>query len=225
LPDNEPAAPELRKAQEVLIEGCHVLKLDVSAEQTDAFMQHLSLLLKWNATFNLTALSDPVAIVRLHFLDSLAIANLIHTVGGIMDVGSGAGFPGIPLKILDPSLALTLVEPRRKRANFLRQVIRTLRLEKVKIFEDRIERLNPPLTGMVSTVVARAVGDFEFLLRAAYRFLSSDGMCALMHGPKGEQTFSDLRERGLEVGFRQATLQKYQIPFGREQRTLLIFQR
>jgi 16S rRNA (guanine527-N7)-methyltransferase len=221
LPDQS-LGEKLADARQVLITGSKILGVVLSSDQVDRFLSYLATLLQWNDTFNLTSISDPVAVVRLHFLDSLAIAPFVDTSGPILDVGSGAGFPGMPLKIIFPDVALTLVEPRRKRANFLRALIRQLQAKAINVIEGRVEDLSQQLAGSFSTVALRAVGNLEFLLPIIRPLLQPGGKCLIMHGPKGNAYFGSLRTLALQKGFADTRIHGYVIPLGNESRSLLV---
>jgi 16S rRNA (guanine527-N7)-methyltransferase len=216
---------KLEEATDVLITGSKILGVAISSYQVDHFLSYISLLLQWNNTFNLTSISDPVTIVRLHFLDSLAIAPFLDKSGPLMDIGSGAGFPGMPLKISFPEMSITLVEPRRKRANFLRALIRRIQAKGVNVIEGRIEHVSNDLAGLFSTVALRAVGNPQLFLSAAKTLLKAAGKCLIMHGPKGKILFSDVRDLALREGFPDARIESYTIPLGKESRTLLVLSR
>src|SRR5690242_2911516 len=142
-------------------------------------VRYLDLLLRWNARVNLTALRDPEHIVSRHFGESLFLGTRLFparnesrdaTGGGpdwrdMLDFGSGAGFPGLPIKIAAPMIALTLVESRSKKAVFLREVVRSLSLHGVQVVEDRAERLRGRMAGSSNrgwaVVALRAVERFE----------------------------------------------------------------
>ncbi|MGH7844476.1 MAG: 16S rRNA (guanine(527)-N(7))-methyltransferase RsmG [Candidatus Binatia bacterium] len=213
---------ELERARLVLREGSAALGLSLSEGQVQAFLSYLTLLILWNKTFNLTSLRDPVEIVRLHFLDSLAVAPFVEKSGPLMDLGSGAGFPGLPLAILLPSTSTTLVEPRRKRANFLRAAARAISATQVVVVEDRVERLDRNITGLFSTVVFRAVGRADFFLRAARGFLQEGGRCLVLHGPSGTKLFDEIGNNCSALGYSKAKIESYHIPPGKEARTIII---
>ena len=215
-------SPTLEHAREVLITGSKVFDVALSSDQVDHFLSYLALLSQWNDTFNLTSISDPVAVVRLHFLDSLAITPFLDKSGPLLDIGSGAGFPGMPLKIAFPHMPITLVEPRRKRANFLRALIRHLQIKDVNIIEGRVEDLTTKLAGSFSTVALRAVGKLDFLLPLIRSLLQPGGKCLVMHGPKGKSYFELLSALAPKRGFSEIKIHEYGIPLGSESRTVLV---
>lgn len=144
-----------------------------------AFSAYLALLLEWNRVYSLTGYREPATIVQKLFLDSLLFLRLIppQTLR-LLDIGSGAGIPGIPLKIIEPALSLTLIEARRRRTSFLTAVVRKLALERVQVLLGRAESLieaDPSLEGQFDAVVTRAAGPVERVTPLALRFLKRGG--------------------------------------------------
>ena len=130
---------------------------------------YIGLLLQWNRSISLTTVTDPEDVVRFHFGESLFAASCVPiTDGRLADVGSGAGFPGLPLKMLIPSLDLTLIESNAKKAAFLAEAVRRLGLDGVHIFRGRMEEFQDGLDLISSTsfdvITARAFGQFDSLL-------------------------------------------------------------
>lgn len=143
---------------------------------------YIDLLLRWNTRINLTAIRDSEEIVSRHFGESLFLARHLfpeHGAGGVrvLDIGSGAGFPGLPLKIWAPAISLTLVEANHKKAAFLREVIRALTLTDVNVLTARAETLPPALADVVTL---RAVERFETILPTAASLLAPAGRLALL---------------------------------------------
>lgn len=127
--------------------------------------EYLDLLLKWNARTNLTAIREPEDIVGRHFGESLFAANHLGVCDTLLDLGSGAGFPGIPIALLRPEIHITLAESQGKKAAFLREVIRTLNLPSVEVWAGRAEAMPPERR--FHTVVLRAVDNMASALSAA----------------------------------------------------------
>lgn len=146
------------------------------------------LLLKWNARINLTAVRDPEEVITRHFGESLFAAwQLLPTDAGnqsAIDVGSGAGFPGLPLKIWSPELTLTLIEANQRKAVFLREAVRALGLSGVKVLADRAESL--PI--QADLVVLRAVERFEQALPVSAKLVAPSGRLALLIGDSQIET-------------------------------------
>lgn len=126
---------------------------------------YLDLLLKWNARTNLTAIRNPEEIVRRHFGESLFAATHLGTPDTLLDLGSGAGFPGLPIALLQPQIYVTLAESQNKKASFLREAVRTLGVSNVEVWASRAESL--PATRRFHTVTLRAVDDMAAAIAAA----------------------------------------------------------
>jgi 16S rRNA (guanine527-N7)-methyltransferase len=153
----------------------------LTSDQLRNISIYIDLLSKWNAKMNLTAVRNPEDMVRRHFGESLfAARNLVDPSSQITaaDVGSGAGFPGIPLKIFAPGLKLTLIEAQGKKATFLREVIRTLKLPSIDVFQERADRWGKT----ADLVVLRAVEKFEQILSPAASLVSPGGRLGLLIG-------------------------------------------
>ena len=153
----------------------------LTPEQLARVQVHLDLLLRWNARTNLTAVRDAESIVTRHIGESLfAAATLLDSAAiiSMTDVGSGAGFPGIPMKIWAPSIELVLVESQGKKVAFLREVARALRIPGVSVFGDRAERLER----QSDLVTMRAVERFDNVLPVAARLVTPGGRLGLLIG-------------------------------------------
>lgn len=153
----------------------------LAGTQLGQLASYLDLLLRWNARTNLTAVREPANIVSRHFGESLFAARSLARPADAFtaaDLGSGAGFPGLPLKIWAPSLRLTLIESQNKKATFLREVIRALQLEGAEVFCGRGEDLDRRF----DLVTLRAVEHFESALDVAARLLAPTGRLALLIG-------------------------------------------
>jgi len=142
--------------------------LTASDTQVLHIQQYMKLLLTWNEKINLTAIRDPLEILYRHFCESMFAAVAVPVENGrLADVGSGAGFPGIPLKIMRPDLLTFLVESNVKKATFLAEVLRTIELTDTRVLVSRYEELGEEITP-IDFVCSRAVGEFEpFLAWAA----------------------------------------------------------
>ncbi|HEY4529993.1 MAG TPA: 16S rRNA (guanine(527)-N(7))-methyltransferase RsmG [Luteimonas sp.] len=147
-------------------------------------LAYLALLVRWNATYNLTAIRDPREMVTKHLLDSLAmhafVDPLVGSNGALADLGTGAGLPGIPLAIVKPGLRVTLVESAGKKARFMRQAIRELGLDGARVAESRIEALDEP--GTYAAITARALATIPLILELGGHLLADDGVLLAMKG-------------------------------------------
>jgi len=141
----------------------------------DQLSTYLDLLLKWNARTNLTSIRDPEEIVRRHFGESLFVASHLPACATLLDLGSGAGFPGLPIQLAVPTLRVTLAESQNKKASFLREVVRTLGLSTV-VWADRVE--NMPSERLFDVVALRAVDNPAIALDLARGRLVPGGLIA-----------------------------------------------
>jgi 16S rRNA (guanine527-N7)-methyltransferase len=158
------------------------LKTESPLELIDSKLSsYLHLLVKWNGKINLTSEKTSSEILHRHIFDSLQYARVISPNDNIMDIGSGAGFPGVPLKIVYPSLALTLVESQRKRCSFLESVVFNLALKNTRVVNERAEKISPK--PRVGVVILRAVSDLKTCLDLAVSFLVKGGKVVLKKGP------------------------------------------
>lgn len=137
----------------------------------DQLSAYLDLLMKWNQRMNLTAIRDPRQMVRRHFGESLFAAQHLPALGTVLDFGSGAGFPGIPIQLWHPHVRVTLAESQAKKATFLREVVRSLSLA-TEVWSERAESLAP--NRIFDAVVLRAVDDPERALSAAFELTKGD---------------------------------------------------
>ena len=174
-----------------LIKPCHSERSEesvfggqatLSQPQLENISTYIDLLLRWNARVNLTAIRQPEEIVTRHFGESLFAARHLfpkppNSTQSVIDLGSGAGFPGLPIKIWKPEIHLTLIESNQKKATFLREVIRALTLMNINIFAGRAEQYPSP---SVDVVTLRAVERFESILPVAISFVAPQGRLALL---------------------------------------------
>jgi len=173
-----------------------------TAQQPDDTLYHnistyIDILLRWNARVNLTAIRNPEEIVTRHFGESLfaarhlfpsssAVPSVVKSLPRLADVGSGAGFPGIPLKLWNPRINLTLIESNHKKATFLREVVRSLTLTDINVFNGRAEDLPPAQAGF-DVVTLRAVEHFEDALQISAALLTPGGKLALLVGSSQQE--------------------------------------
>ncbi len=141
----------LEEWQETLLQGATAMGVALDASQAQRFYHHMCEMRHWNRRINLTAITEPEDIAIRHFLDAIVAADRIPNASRFLDVGSGAGFPGLPLKVMRSRSRVTLIDSARKRINFLRHIVRQLGLDQVEVHHGRIEAF-----------VAREGADLEF---------------------------------------------------------------
>jgi 16S rRNA (guanine527-N7)-methyltransferase len=175
--------------REVLLQGIEALGLTCDEAQAGLFMTYLSELKKWNRAYSLTSIRDDRGIVIKHFLDSLLYLKALPSeMGSLADIGAGAGFPGLPIKILRPELRLYLVEPVQKKAAFLRSTVRRLGLEGVEVLAQRVEDVSG---FQVDACVTRALFAVAEFYETSRHIVLPGGVLVLSKGPKVEE---ELRE-------------------------------
>jgi len=162
----------------LLREGLSALRLDADA-LAPPLLAYLALLLRWNGTYNLTAVREPHQMVTRHLLDSLVLQPYVES-GTLADLGTGPGLPGIPLAIARPGLHVTLVESNGKKARFLRQAVRSLGLANARVAESRAEALDEP--GRHDLITARALDSLAGILAVGAHLLAPGGRLLAMKG-------------------------------------------
>lgn len=211
-----------------LADGIRRMGLEPTAAQVRQFLSYMDLLQQWAAKINLTAIVDPLAIIDRHFCDSLALwpalgltaPSAISSTSRLLDIGSGAGFPGVPLKIVAPEIGLTLLEPRQKRAAFLQVLIAELGCTHSQVTTSRLAEYSCTAAKGYNWIVARGVGQFDDLVTQAIDLLDQDGGFAFYLTER--QAKNTLKRRsGFEVRD-----YPYRLPFsGLERRLLLLTRR
>lgn len=166
-------------AGNVLAQGLSALEIALGAEARARLLQYVALIEKWNRTYNLTSIKGEERIVTHHLLDSLAVAPHIGA-GTLLDVGSGAGLPGIPLAIANPERAVTLLDASAKRATFLRQALIELGLSNAEVVCERVESWQA--SRRFDVVISRAFSELVRFVEAAGRLCSPRGIMAAMRG-------------------------------------------
>ena len=152
-------------------------------------LDYLALLLRWNRTYNLTAIRDPDAMVTRHLLDSLAMHPYVQP-GALADLGTGPGLPGIPLAIAKPELQVTLVESNGKKARFLREAVRQLKLGNARVAESRAEALAEP--GAYTQITARALDTLDGIVAVGGHLLAPHGRLLAMRGAEAAAEVDEL---------------------------------
>jgi 16S rRNA (guanine527-N7)-methyltransferase len=214
--------------EKLIHEGAGLMGLSVSPEKIDQFTTHAKELIRWTRRTNLTSITDPAEVAVKHFLDSIAPASLIPPGARLLDIGSGGGFPGIPLKILNPFLSVTLIDAVRKKVSFLNHVIMMLHLTCIEARHIRSEKIDRACR--YDVIVSRALSSLEDFVVQALPLLARGGLIIALKGRATEakteieqmlsgssRILSSEVKKALCVEF-----QKYTLPFTQEDRTLVL---
>lgn len=167
-----------------ILEKMNGLSINLTEDQVKKFYNYMNLLLEWNEKINLTAITEFHEIILKHFVDSVTISQFVSHGKSLIDVGTGAGFPGIPLKILRPDLDIVLMDSLQKRINFLNEVILNLNLEKIQTIHARAEELgrNKKFREKFDFATSRAVANMAVLLEYLVPFVKINGKVICMKG-------------------------------------------
>jgi 16S rRNA (guanine527-N7)-methyltransferase len=208
--------------EELLIKGLKELDIPVTEARISTFMAFLTELKKWNSAYNLTAIKTDNEIIIKHFLDSLLYLKLVPEGPlKIADAGSGAGFPGIPIKIIRPETDISLIESSRKKSAFLRHLIRTLKLPKVNVIEKRLEALCKKDIMDYDVLVSRATFRIKDLLKMTCPYLGEECLIVLSKGPG---LSDELKELGEIPEYRNTVKKvlKLKLPLSESRRNLVL---
>lgn len=209
-----PDTPELAAR---LDRGLRQLELNLPAEAAPRLLAYVELLQHWNRAYNLTAVRDPLQMIPRHLLDSLAILPFLQLAPGarLIDVGSGAGLPGIPLAIACPQLSITLLDSNGKKTRFLRQALAELGLDNVSVVQERVERYHPGQP--YDAVTCRAFAALPDILNGCAHLLRPGGRVLAMKGMLPGQELSQLPK-----GFNVLACEVLRVPDLEGERHLLV---
>ena len=205
--------------KKLLEEGAANLNIHIDRKITDQFSIHATELIKWNRKINLTTITDPVEFAVKHFLDSIAPARVMPPCGRMLDIGSGGGFPGIPLKILIPSLSVTLIDASRKKISFLKDIIRKIKLTEINARQIRAEEMAKEKTmeNCFDVIICRAFSWLDKIILKALPLLAKDGIIIAMKGKLSESELESAGKYNLSL-----TVEKYKLPYLELERSLVI---
>ena len=184
---------EINEFKEIMNENAKKINIEFNDKQLEQFFEYMNLLIEWNEKINLTAITDPKEIIIKHFIDSLTINKYIEKGNKIVDVGTGAGFPGIPIKIYRPEVEVTLVDSLNKRINFLNEVIKELNLKNIETVHARAEEFgrNKKYRQKFDVATSRAVANLSTLSEYMIPLVKINGRCICMKGKEIKEELKD----------------------------------
>ena len=205
--------------KELFIEELKKLGIDITEEQLNKLNSFYKLLIEWNEKINLTRITEENEVYLKHFYDSLTIKKVIdlNDVETLCDVGTGAGFPGIVLKIMYPHLKITLVDSLQKRVNYLNSIIKDLELDNIKAIHSRGEDFKEKF----DVVTARAVANIEKLVTYTMHLLNKDGQLVAMKGNIEEELTESVQQK-LSKKYQIKQIEKFFLPIEESHRSLVV---
>ena len=222
MPRNSMTKEELSK---LMTEGSLQLGISLTGDQALSFHKYLIELRAWGRRMNLISRSTDREIVIKDFLDSLTGQEHLFRGASLLDLGAGAGFPGVPLKIARADLRVALLELIQKKVYFLRHLVRVLDLAGIEIYRAGQEEAEKSLWGTFDFVISRAFGSLEKLATAGLPFLKQGGILLAMKGKKGEDELNKHLPALINMSLTLTLLRRFNLPLLGHQRILLGFRR
>ncbi len=196
-------------------------------EQIIQFYKYMNLLIEWNKKINLTSIEEPQEIILKHFIDSLTINSYIEDNQTLVDVGTGAGFPGIPIKIYRPNVKIVLVDSLNKRINFLNEVIKELNLKDIETVHSRVEDFgkNSKYRESFDIVTARAVSNLAVLSEYLVPLTKIGGNCICMKGNEIEEECNNAKNAIKILGGKISKIDTFKLPENDISRNIIVIQK
>ena len=201
------------------------MNIEINDSKIKKFYEYMNLLIEWNDKINLTAITEPKEIIVKHFIDSILAAKYIKDNSSIIDVGTGAGFPGIPLKICNDSYKITLLDSLNKRTIFLQEVVNKLGLDNVEVIHGRAEDYaqDKKYREMYDCAISRAVAPLNILLEYLVPYTRVDGSIIAMKGSNAEQELIEAKNAINKLGAEVREKGGIQLPDDSGERFILVF--
>lgn len=211
----------------LMVSYAEKMNLMFTEEQLNKFYKYMNLLIEWNKKINLTAIVKPEEIILKHFIDSLTIDSYIYENQSLADVGTGAGFPGIPIKIYRPELKVVLVDALNKRINFLNEVIEELELGNIETVHSRIEDFgkNSKYRESFDIVTARAVANLSVLSEYLLPLANIGGKCICMKGNEVSEECDNGKKAIDILGGKILNIDSFKLPDSDISRNIIVLQK
>ncbi len=214
----------LSEFEKIFMEEAQKINIELDKNQIEKFYKYMELLIEWNEKINLTAITNRKDILVKHFIDSLTIQRYLGNAVNIIDVGTGAGFPGIPIKIINPNLKVVLVDSLNKRINFLQEVIKKLNLDNIEVIHARAEDLgqNKKYRETFDIVTSRAVANMSVLSEYLLPLAKVSGKCICMKGSDVEEELENSKYAINLLGGKIEKVDKFELSNERIGRNIII---
>ena len=215
---------EKKRFEEEMLEKSKILGVRFSVEQIEQFYRYMNLLIEWNEKMNLTAITEPKEIILKHFIDSITILKYIDDNSKLVDVGTGAGFPGVPLSIMNPTLKITLVDSLNKRLIFLQEVVKELNLKNIEIVHARAEEFgqNKNCREKFDIATSRAVANLSTLSEYLVPLVKIDGKIISMKASNAKEEINDAKKAIEVLGGKIEKIEEFDLPESDIGRTIII---
>lgn len=215
----------MKAIERTLINVADTFGLEISAVSVEMFVRYAAELIKWNKKINLTSIVREEEIAIKHFVDSLSPLKFIEINGLVLDIGSGGGFPSIPLKIYGVDSEIISIDAVEKKINFQRHIARVLGLEGFSAIHGRVESLNETVPEKFSIIISRAFSSLPDFVRVSLPLLEKNGTIVAMKGREGKAEVaaakSDLEESGVEV----IALEEFSLPVTGDPRSIILLKK
>lgn len=218
---------EIEKFEEIINKYLKEINIELKKEQTEKFYKYMNLLLEWNEKVNLTAITEPEEVILKHFVDSLTISKYIEKGSKLVDMGTGAGFPGIPLKILREDIEITLADSLNKRINFLNEVIKELNLKNIQTVHTRAEEFgkNKKYRESFDIATSRAVANLSTLSEYLIPLVKSTGKVICMKGSEIKEEVEMARKAIEILGGKIEQEESFNLPNSDMKRNVIIIKK
>ena len=195
----------------------------LNVEQCEKFYKYMKLLLEWNQKINLTAITDEKEIITKHFIDSITISKYINDKDSVVDIGTGAGFPGIPLKIVKEELKVTLVDSLNKRIKFLDDAIEKIELKNIETIHARAEEFGQSKKHRehYDLAISRAVARLNILIEYLLPTVKVGGKCICMKGPDAREEIEGAKKAIELLGGQICNIEEFNLPGTDIKRTIV----
>ncbi len=205
--------------KEIFIQELNKLNIKITEEQLNKLELFYDLLIKWNDLINLTRITKKEDVYLKHFYDSLTLTKVVNlnNINTLCDVGTGAGFPGIVLKILYPNLKITLIDSLQKRVNYLNEIIKELKLDNIKAIHIRGEDYHEKF----DLVTSRAVANIEKLVNYTMHLIEKKGLFIAMKGDISKELTEEVKEK-IEKKYKIIEINEFLLPIEDSKRSLLV---
>ena len=218
---------EYQEFKEIFLKRANKIGIEVKEEEINSFFEYMKELIKWNQKVNLTAIIEPKQIIDKHFIDSICCVELVKEKDKIIDVGSGAGFPGVPIQIMRKNSYVTLIDSINKKVEFMKHITQKLKLKNATTIHNRAEELARDFQyrECYDIAISRAVAELRTLLEYLLPFVRKDGCCICMKGPNYKQEIEQAKNALQILGGEIKEIKEIQLPDTDMKRNIIVIQK